>query len=105
MHIINTRAVFESFIAGAKVARERESERDQREMRSLQQQQQQGSLDVVRSSRGGGSNRIAAFDMEGDVPPFVDPDITTNNDKQFDHDEDPNHQVSLSFLSPPCMLH
>ncbi|KAG2665948.1 hypothetical protein I3843_15G028900 [Carya illinoinensis] len=85
-------------------------------MRSLQQQQQQGSLDVVRSSRGGGSNRIAAFDMEGDVPPFVDPDITTNNDKQFDHDEDPNHQkpgwrkflshvgpgflVSLAYLDP-----
>ncbi|KAF5467935.1 hypothetical protein F2P56_012139 [Juglans regia] len=111
--IINTRAVFESLIAGAKVARERE----QREMGSMQQQQQQGSLDVVRSSRGhGGSNRIAAFDMEGDVPPFVDPDITTNNDKQFDHDEDPNHQkpgwrkflshvgpgflVSLAYLDP-----
>ncbi|XP_040997326.1 metal transporter Nramp5-like [Juglans microcarpa x Juglans regia] len=86
-------------------------------MGSLQQQQQQGSLDVVQSSRGhGGSNRIAAFDMEGDVPPFVDPDITTNNDKQFGHAEDPNHQkpgwrkflshvgpgflVSLAYLDP-----
>jgi hypothetical protein len=57
---------------------------------------QQASDEVnIPSSWGGGSNRIAAIEEDGNTPQS----ITANNahDKElFDHD-DPNHQVSFIY--------
>ena len=63
---------------------------------SLQQQQQRGGGDVavVPQSWGGGSNRIAAINVEGTNPQS----FPSNNSKRFDdlhHDDD---QVLINFL-------
>ena len=63
-------------------------------MRNLQQQQQEQEQEqkvsdvVTTSSWGGGSNRIAAINLDGTPPPH----ITDSPDKQFDHhDENLEH--------------
>ncbi|XP_030935734.1 metal transporter Nramp5-like isoform X1 [Quercus lobata] len=81
-------------------------------MRSQEQQQQVSDVVPSSSSWGGGSNRIAALNLEGTPPP----NITDSPDhKQFDHhDEDskkpgwrkflshvgPGFLVSLAYLDP-----
>ena len=66
-------------------SREREREREIKRMRS-QELQQVSDVVPSSSSSGGGSNRIAALNLEGTPPP----NITDSPDhKQFDHhDED-----------------
>ncbi|KAB1221095.1 Metal transporter Nramp5 [Morella rubra] len=83
-------------------------------MGSPQQQQQKESCEIVPSLWGGGSNRIAATNVEIEITPSTD--IISNDVKQFDHDKDPNHQkpgwrkflshvgpgflISLAYLDP-----
>ena len=60
-------------------------------MGSLQQQQEGNDLSLPQS-RGGGSNRIAAINVEGTTPQS----FPGNNSKRFDND-DPNHEVWFLF--------
>ncbi|KAB1221002.1 Metal transporter Nramp5 [Morella rubra] len=76
-------------------------------MGSPQQQQQEESCEIVPSLWGGGSNRIAATNVEIEITPSTD--IISNDVKQFDHDKDPNHQKPgwrkfLSYVGPGFLV-
>ena len=60
-------------------------------MGSLQQQQHGNDL-ALPQSRGSGSNRMAAINVERTTPQS----FPGNNSKRFDHD-DPNHEVRSLF--------
>lgn len=66
--------------------------------------QLQASDDQVNipSSWGGGSNRIAAIEEEGNTPPPITANNAHDDKELFDHDhDDPNHQV---FFIYTCMI-
>ncbi|GMY06705.1 metal transporter nramp5, partial [Fagus crenata] len=82
-------------------------------MRNFQQQQQEQEQEqkvsdvVTTSSWGGGSNRIAAINLDGTPPPH----ITDSPDKQFDHhdenlehDEKPGWRKFLSHVGPGFLV-
>ncbi|XWS23698.1 hypothetical protein CRYUN_Cryun28dG0037400 [Craigia yunnanensis] len=72
-------------------------------MGSLQQQQQGNDL-ALPQSWGGGSNRIAAINVEGTTPQS----FPGNNSKRFDHDdpyhEKPGWRKFLSFVGPGFLV-
>ena len=83
------------------VEREKQREREIKRMRSQEQPQHVSDVVPSSSSWGGGSNHIAALNLEGTPPPNI---TDSSGHKQFDHHNE-DSQVFLTSVHAFLAMH